>query len=341
MVQAAQWKQESVKSLVDAMSKSSVIALVNVDGIPGPQLQKMRSNLRGKVNFIVSKQKLIDLALQDLSQNKPKIEDLSEELSGHVGIIATNENPFKLYKQMAATMTPSPAKGGETAPDDIKVAAGETPFPAGPIVGELQKAGIPAAIEKGKVVIKKDKVLVKAGEEIPVAVAKMLTKLEILPLTVGLNLRAAYEGGVIYPQSILDVDMDAFMGQLQSAGAGAFNLAFNTRFPTSLTTVPLVSKAHNEALNLAMFINFPTTLTIDSILAKAGTQALSLAARLSPEALDEELQGKVAGAAAVAASAPAAEEASQEAAAEDRKDDDEDDGASEEDAAAGLGALFG
>ena len=68
---------------------------------------------------------------------------------------------------MEATKTAAPAKPGDIAPEDILVKAGDTPFKPGPIVGELQKAGIPAAIEGGKIVIKKDKVLVKKGEPSP------------------------------------------------------------------------------------------------------------------------------------------------------------------------------
>ena len=57
---------------------------------------------------------------------------------------------------------------------------GDTSFKPGPIVGELQKVGIPAAIESGKVVIKSDKLLVKEGETISAEVAQMLTKLETM-----------------------------------------------------------------------------------------------------------------------------------------------------------------
>ena len=64
---------------------------------------------------------------------------------------------------MEATKSTAPAKPGDIAPEDIIVKEGETPFKPGPIVGELQKAGIPAAIEGGKIVIRKDKVLVEKG----------------------------------------------------------------------------------------------------------------------------------------------------------------------------------
>ncbi len=45
------------------------------------------------------------------------------------------------------TKTKMAARPGETAPEDIVVSKGPTGFRPGPIVGELQQAGIPAAIE--------------------------------------------------------------------------------------------------------------------------------------------------------------------------------------------------
>ena len=129
---------------------------------------------------------------------------------------------------MKTTKTMAPAKGGEIATHDIEVKAGDTPFKPGPVVGELQKAGIPAAIQEGKVVIKNDKVIVPAGEKIPVDVAQMLTRLEIHPIEIGMNLNAVFEDGSIFTPDVLDIDMDKFVSQLQQASSNAFSLAVET-----------------------------------------------------------------------------------------------------------------
>ena len=92
-------------------------------------------------------------------------------------------------------------------------------------MGELQKAGIPAGIEGGKVLIKKDKTLVKKGDRIPRELAPMLTKLEIFPLVVGLDLVAAWESGTVYPAKLLAIDEVKIMGDMGMAAAQAFNLA--------------------------------------------------------------------------------------------------------------------
>ena len=53
----------------------------------------------------------------------------------------------------------------------------------GQTVTELKAAGIDVQIQKGKVVIAKDKVLVKKGETISPGVAKALHTLEVYPFS--------------------------------------------------------------------------------------------------------------------------------------------------------------
>jgi len=57
---------------------------------------------------------------------------------------------------------------------EISVPAGETSFTPGPIVGELGALGIHAAIEDGKVVIKKDATITEEGETLSKEKADLL-----------------------------------------------------------------------------------------------------------------------------------------------------------------------
>ena len=173
------------------------------------------------------------------------------------------------------------------APEDLWVRAGETPFKPGPIVGELQKAGIPAAIERGKVTIRQDKLLVKAGQRIPRDVAQQLARLEIYPLVVGLDLRGAYEAGTVFRRDALAIDDLVVRSQIAQAGREALALALAAAYPTKQTIGPLLAKAHAQALNLAVESEFPTKETIKLLLVKAQSQALALASRV-PGASDKE-----------------------------------------------------
>jgi len=276
MAHVAEWKHGEVKDLTDLLSQNKVIGIVEIGGIPAPQMQKMRSNLHGTATIRSAKNNLIFRALDETESQVKGISQLKELITGQTAIIATDMSPFKLFAQVKSTRTMAPAKGGETAAHDISVKAGDTPFKPGPIVGELQKAGIPAAIQEGKVVIKTDKVIVPEGEKIPADVAQMLTRLEIFPVEIGMNLHSVFEDGSIFKTDVLDIDIDEIMGKMKTASINAFNLAIETGWITNLTVQPLLAKAHNDALTLAIEQGILTKETIKNILSKAHANMLAL-----------------------------------------------------------------
>ena len=183
-------------------------------------------------------------------------------------------------------------------------------------------------------VIKKDKVLVKKGEKIPREVALVLSKLEIFPLTVGLNLHAAYEEGMVYKKDVLAVDETVILNQVRQAASGALNLAVFVAYPTKMSIKPLLASAHMKALNLAVNAEIATPETVKIMLAKANAQMLSLAAR-APGALDEDLKKALEGA------PRPPEDKGGEGKKEEKKYEKKDEKVSESEAAAGLSALFG
>jgi len=330
----ATWKKDAVADLTKLMGKSRVVGIIDVHGVPAPAFQTMRTNLRGKAEITMLKNTLMKIAIKQAAKNKQGLDQLSESVSGQCAIVTSDLNPFKLFKQLDSTKTKMPARGGEVSPDDIEIKAGETPFKPGPVVGELQKAGLPAAIEQGKVVIKKDKVLVKKGEKIPREVALVLSKLEIFPLTVGLDLSAAFEEGMVYKKDVLAVDETMILNQVKAAASGAMNLAVFVSYPTKQSIRPMLANAHYKAINLAVNANIANKETIKLMLAKANAQMLSLASKV-PAALDDELKSALTS----GPKPPPPDEKGGEGKKEEKKEEEKK--VSEDEAAAGLGALFG
>lgn len=289
MVHVAPFKKQLVEELANRFDQARVVGIANIHGIPAPQFQAIRKKLTGKATITVVKNNLLRLALERASAKKPDLVKLSETIEGQTAVVTTDVNPFRLFKELETTKTRAPARGGEIAPEDLWVRAGETPFKPGPIVGELQKAGIPAAIERGKVVIKQDKLLVKAGQRIPRDVAQQLARLEIYPMVVGLDLLGAYEAGTVFRRDALAIDETVVREQVARAGREALALALTIAYPTSETIQPLLAKAHAQAIGLAVEAEFPTKESIQFILAKAHAQMLALAARATGAA-DEALR---------------------------------------------------
>ncbi len=277
MAHVAAWKKEIVNELVQDMLENPVIAVVDLHGIPGQQIQSMRAGLRAHAKLKMTKNNLMLLALDEVAKQKPGIEGLKSAIHGQCAIVATDIDPFKLFKKLEATMTPAPAKAGDIAPHDITVFKGPTPFGPGPIIGELQKLGLPAAIDAGKIAIKKDTTLVKAGEPVPANVAAMLPKLDILPMIVGMDLRVAYEDGVIYGKDVLDIPNDYYKTMFATAVYNARALAVEIAFPTKETITLLIAKAFRETMALSITAAIPTKENIEILIAKADAQMLALA----------------------------------------------------------------
>jgi large subunit ribosomal protein L10 len=260
------WKKDEVAEIRANAKKYSLIGLVDIYGIPAQQVQQIRRNLRGTAVIKVTRNTLIKHAFEEIGGD---LLGLSKYISGHSALIFTNDNPFKLYKALEKTKTKMAAKAGETAPNDIVVEKGPTSFKPGPIVGELQQAGIPAAIEAGKVKIRETKTVAKKGTVISAKIAAALAKLDIKPMDVGLALQAAFAGGEIYEPSALSVDEMIILGQLQLAGAQAFNLSVNAAIPTEETMAPILIKAVREARGLAIEAAIYERDVLDAIIGKA------------------------------------------------------------------------
>ncbi|MCJ7570447.1 MAG: 50S ribosomal protein L10, partial [Candidatus Thermoplasmatota archaeon] len=248
----AEWKFNEVKQITDLITKNKVIGIVQVGGIPAPQMQQMRKNLHGVATIRSAKNSLLNLALDEAEKQMKGISSLKELVNGQAAIITTDMNPFKLFAKIKESRANAPAKGGEKLSYDIEIKAGDTPFKPGPIVGELQKVGIPAAIQDGKVVIKTDKVIVPAGEKIKPDVAKMLARLEIFPIEIGIGLNGVYENGTVFKPDVLDVNIEEFIGKISLASGNAFILALELGWTNKQTIQPLIMKAYNNALVVAI-----------------------------------------------------------------------------------------
>jgi large subunit ribosomal protein L10 len=268
---------ERVNALAKTVLAHPVTAVVGLRGVPASALQSMRRELRERDHPItVATNSAIRHALEKASVKRPALRPLLGQVQDQTAVLATEGNPFSLFQEFLRTRSPTPARGGEVAPKDIFVPAGTTNFKPGPIVGELQHAGLPAAIEKGKVVLKKDTTIVKAGQTISREVATMLTRLEIFPLEVGLSLRAVVDGETFYPPEVLWVDLDVRRADLARAVRSALGLAVEVAYTTPETLPLLVTKAHRRALGVALAAGYVTKETIEPLFAKAMREAAAV-----------------------------------------------------------------
>ena len=267
------WKRDEVEKIKKWAKDYAVISLVDVHGIPAAQLQGIRRDLHGKAVLRMTRNTLIEHAFTELGGDYA---DLEKFIEGQSALIFTNQNPFSLFRTLEKTKTKMAAKAGEVAPEDIVVPKGPTSFKPGPIVGELQAAGIPAVIDAGKVRIRDTKVVVKKGAVISKKVADVLAKLEIKPMDVGLRLQAAFYEKTIFRPESLAIDDEAYRRDIALATRQAFSLSLDAGYPTKVTAVAIIGKAFTDARNLAVEASVYEKDVMDAIIARASREAKTL-----------------------------------------------------------------
>lgn len=269
MAHVAQYKKDTVNKIVKLMVDYPIIGAVNMENLPAPQLQTMQAKLRKDVVMLMTKRRLMKIALKEAASKKPGIEKLEKYLLGMPALLFTKGNPFALSKTLRQNKSPAPAKAGQTAPHDIIIPAGPTPFAPGPVIGEFGAIGIKAGVENGKVAVKSDTVVAKEGEKIKPKVAEILGRLGITPMEVGLDLTAVFENGIIYQKDILSVDDKEYINRLSNASRWSFNLAMFMAYPTKMTLPHLIGKAFNDSKALGRSQNILEKEIMPDLIGKA------------------------------------------------------------------------
>ena len=231
---------EKLKKMID---ESPVIGLIDMFKMPSKQLQEIRRSMRGKANILMTKKALLKLAIKD--SNKEKKEELEQLIPLQPAIVFTQLEAFKLYSVIGKLRSPTFAKEGDVVQNEIKVSAGPTSLLPGPAISELSRAGIPAGVEEGKIVVKKSVTVAKRGDVISKELAAALRKLKIEPIEVSLNIAVIYDNGTIYQKDVLDL-VKIYPEKIKEIYNSAMNLSINICYPAKENIKFLLAKAFNS-----------------------------------------------------------------------------------------------
>ena len=191
--------------------------------------------------------------------------------------------PFRLFKILKENISSAPAKLGSVAPSDIVIPKGSTGLPPGPAISTLQKVGLKTTVDKGKIAIADDKVVVKSGETVSEDIVNALNLLKIEPMEISLNLVAAWQDEKIYDKSVLDIDVNEYLNSINLAVHQMINLSLNTGYLVPITAEIAIQKAFIEAKELAISANIIDKDVIGDLLLKAVAEAKTLNALLPKE----------------------------------------------------------
>jgi len=236
-------KKASKQQLLKLIKEAPIIGVANLENLPSPQLNKMRKKLRKDITMYMTKKTIAKKAIEELKDTKKGLDQLQNQLKGMPALFFTKENPFKISKIIRKNKSKAPAKPGQTATTDVIIKAGPTQFPPGPIISDLGSVGLKTGVENGKVAIKEDKTILKAGETFTERETNVLGKLGMEPMEIGLEIEAVLEGETLYNKEVLSIDDQHYINQM--------------------------NQAINESLNLSVFIEYPTKQNIKTLITKA------------------------------------------------------------------------
>jgi large subunit ribosomal protein L10 len=282
----ATWKKDTVGRFEKQIKGHKVVAVASISAIPSKQFQSIKKKLKGQVDFSIARSNLIIRAL-----DKAGIKGMNDHVKGPTGILFTNLNAFQLTKALYDCKTNAPVKPGAIAPFDLIVSAGDTGLPAGPVIGDLQAAGVKARIQGGKILVTEDSLVAKQGTVVNEKVASVLSRLGVEPMEILLKVTAAHEGGLVYTYDILHIDEEETKAKISGAHLKALNLAVNARVFNKDTMPLLVQEAICKTRNLLINAKIINKDTVGIYLAKADAAAKSIMSAM-PQELQADLEKK-------------------------------------------------
>jgi large subunit ribosomal protein L10 len=274
-----QKKQFMYQELQELPKKYNVIALSKMNKVRATQLMTLRKKFHGQIIIKIIKNKVAQRAFEKVSKISG-IEYLSKELEGQCALIFTNLSPFKLNLIFSENKVFLPAKGGDIAPKDIILPAGNTGIPPGPVLSEFKEAKVQTKIDQGSIAVTKDTVVAKSGEVISQKLASLISKLDIKPIEAGVLVNYAISEGLQFRAKDLQLDVKEYIKELQICSSSALNLAVELVYFAPETISSIIYLAYQKSLNVASKAGYVSKDTAAIILNTAQANAYGLSEAL-------------------------------------------------------------
>jgi len=266
MVMSRNDKEQKIEELVKLINSNNVIGVIDLEKIPAAAQLRIKNAIKQCATIRMSRKTILKKALEKSDKNN---EEFADNFNGSCALIFTKENPFRIFKILKSNTVKSGAKTGQLAPRDISIPKGPTPIAPGPAISTFQKAGLKTKVEAGKISVIDEKVVVKQGEIINTDIVSVLNLLKIEPIELRINIEYVLEDGIIYGQSVLNIDAEDTMNNLYLCIQKAINFSVNIDYPTKLSIDLMIQKAYNQAKNLAVEANISEKEFINHVLSKA------------------------------------------------------------------------
>jgi len=272
------WKNAERSTFEDALDKYNYILVGNLSELPAKAEREFRATLKKGGCFT----KVMNSKVALIALHSKGIKELDSYLKGPTLFALSNESPFKLYGDIKKNAAVAFAKEGNIAPEDIYVNEGDTGIAPGPALTDFKVAKIDTQIRNGKIYISKKTKVAEKGSKIDSKIATLLTKLNIKPMKILLDLRTVLDRKekMFYTRDLLDVNMEVLANQIKDSYLRSHYLALSMGYVTKQTIEPLLIKGYKNSKAVALAGNVLNAHTSKDVLVKAHRIAHSLSKKV-------------------------------------------------------------
>lgn len=269
------------ENLQNLAKSYSVIALCRMTKVRSAQLMAIRKKFKNEIKILTIKNKVAQRAFEQIFNDVKGLEFLNKELEGQCALMFTNLSPFKLNLTFDKNKIFMAAKGGDIAPNELVIPAGNTGINPGPVLSEFKESNVPTKIDQGTIWVSKDTIVAKPGDVISQKLAALLSKLDVKPIEAGVSVNYAIAEGLEFKEKDLKIVVQDYVDELIKSFQEALSLSVEAVYFTKESIPLLLVKAKQHGLSLAVEAGYLSTESVQLVLAKANAVAGSLSQQLS------------------------------------------------------------
>ncbi|HET6589432.1 MAG: 50S ribosomal protein L10 [Candidatus Nitrosocosmicus sp.] len=273
-------KVELYNTLQELAKSYNVIALSRMTKVRSAQLMAIRKKFKNEIKILTIKNKVAQRAFEKIFGDVKGLELLNKELEGQCALMFTNISPFKMNLTFDKNKILMAAKGGDIAPNELLIPAGNTGINPGPVLSEFKESNVPTRIDQGTIWVSKDTVVAKPGDVISQKLAALLSKLDVKPIEAGISVNYAISEGLEYREKDLKIVIQDYVDEIVKSFQEALSLSVEAVYFTKESVPLLLMKAKQHGISLSTESGYLTPETVNLVLSKANAVAGNLAQQL-------------------------------------------------------------
>jgi large subunit ribosomal protein L10 len=244
------------------------------------QLMAIRKKFKNEIRILTIKNKVAQRAFEKIFGDVKGLELLNKELEGQCALMFTNISPFKMNLTFDKNKIFMAAKGGDIAPNELVIPAGNTGLNPGPVLSEFKESNVPTKIDQGTIWVSKDTVVAKPGDVISQKLAALLSKLDVKPIEAGVSVNYAISEGLEFRDKDLKIVIQDYVDEIVKSFQEALSLTVEAVYFTKESVPLLLMKAKQHGISLSTESGYITPETLSLVLSKANAVAGNLSQQL-------------------------------------------------------------